>query len=93
VPQLGLYGAQGAVTLRVAGDTLAANATLKRVLRRHASRAELVSQQRLTGAGPEITYHLLLRDPSRWDELQVELSHTEAFENVSVFFHADETEI
>ena len=47
----------------------------------------------MTDAGPEVTYHLLLRDPSRWDELQVELSRAEAFENVSVFLHADETEI
>jgi hypothetical protein len=81
------------VTLRLVGDAVAGSAALRRVLRRHASRAQLVSQQRLTEAGPDVTYHLLLRDPSRWDELQVELAHTNAFENVSVFLHADETEI
>ncbi len=81
------------VTLRVVGDIMAGKATLKRVFHRHASRAQLVSQQRLSDAGPDIAYHLLLRDPSRWDELQVELAHTDAFENVSVFLHADETEI
>ncbi len=81
------------VTLRIIGDTIAGNATLKQVLRRHASWAELVSQQRLTNAGPDVAYHLLLRDPSRWDELQMELAHATSFENVSVFLHADETEI
>lgn len=81
------------VTLRVVGDTVNRNATLKRVLHRHALRAELVGQQQLTDTGPDLTYQLLLRDPSRWDELQVELAHTNAFENVSVFLHSDETEI
>jgi hypothetical protein len=81
------------VTLRVVGDAVAGNAVLKRVLHRHALRAELVGQQRLADAGPDLTYQLLLRDPSRWDELQVELAHTNAFENVSTFLHADETEI
>lgn len=81
------------VTLRVTGDTVVGNTLLKRLLDRHASRAQLVSQQRLTDAGPDMTYHVLLRDPARWDELQVELGRANAFENVSVFLHADEAEI
>ncbi len=81
------------VTLRIVGDAIAGNSLLQHVLRRHAMRAELVSQQQLTGSGPELAYHLLLRDPERWDELQTELAQTDAFENVSVFLHADETEI
>jgi hypothetical protein len=54
---------------------------------------EFVSQQRLTDAGSDVACHLLLRDPSRWDELQVELARAGTFENVSVFLHADEAEI
>jgi hypothetical protein len=81
------------VTLRLVGDIVAGGATLQQVLHRHASRAELVSQQRMTDAGPDFTYHLLLRDPGRWDELQLELARAGAFENVSVFLHTDEAEI
>lgn len=81
------------VTLRVVGDAIAGNAALKQIFHRHAARAELVSEQQLAGAGPDIAYHLLLRDPARWDELQAELSQAEGFENVSVFLHTDETEI
>lgn len=81
------------VTLRIIGDAVAGSTTLKRLLHRHASRVEFVSQQRLTDAGSDVAYHILLRDPSRWDELQVELAHAGAFENVSVFLHTDEAEI
>jgi hypothetical protein len=81
------------VTLRIIGDAVVGNATLKQLLHRHASRVEFVSQQRLTDAGSDVACHLLLRDPSRWDELQVELARAGTFENVSVFLHADEAEI
>ncbi len=66
------------VTLRIIGDAVVGN---------------FVSQQRLTDAGSDVACHLLLRDPSRWDELQVELARAGTFENVSVFLHADEAEI
>jgi hypothetical protein len=81
------------VTLRVVGDIVAGNAVLKRVLQRHALRSRLVSAQWLTDVGPDVTYHLLLRDPARSDELQDELAHTDSIENVSVFVHTDEAEI
>lgn len=81
------------VTLRIIGDAVTGNAALKKLLYRHASRVVFVSQQRLTGAGSDVAYHVLLRDPARWDELQVELADAGSFENVSVFLHTDEAEI
>lgn len=81
------------VTLRLADDTAAASTALQRVLHRHASRSQLVSRQQLPDTGPDVTYHVLLRDPARCDELQAELATTPGLEHVSVFLHADEAEI
>jgi hypothetical protein len=47
----------------------------------------------VTDGGIDVTYRLLLRDPSRFDELQSALSQAEGLANVSVFMHDDEAEI
>jgi hypothetical protein len=81
------------VTLRLTGDPIAAGANLRRVLHLHASTSTLASERRVTDGGVDVTYRLLLRDPSRFDELQASLSQTEGLANVSVFMHDDEAEI
>src|SRR5689334_5316175 len=72
------------LSLRVTGDVVVRLETLRRVLKRHATRLDLASERRATSEGTDITYRLLLRDTSRSSELQSELSGTEGFANVSV---------
>ena len=81
------------VTLRLTGDIVKQNASLKEILHRHSSRMSLASERRVSEGGMDLTYRILLRDPSRCDELQSVLSQSEGFDNVSIFMHEDEAEI
>ncbi len=81
------------LNLRVTGDVVARMGTLRALLKRHATRLELASERRSTKEGTDVSYRLLLRDPSRSSELQAELASADGFENVSVYMHADESEI
>jgi uncharacterized integral membrane protein len=81
------------VSLRLTGDVPARMATVKTIIKRHAMRLNLASERRSTKDGTDVTYRLLLRDPSRSSELQSELAAAEGFENVSVYLHDDEAEI
>ena len=56
-------------------------------------RLDLASERRATNEGTDMTYRLLLRDTSRSNELQSELTGAEGFANVSVYMHEDEAEI
>ncbi len=81
------------VTLRVTGDQLANGRNLRQVMGFHAKRAELLNERRANDGGVDMAYRVLLRDPSRVDELQAALVQAEGLANVSVFMHADEAEI
>jgi hypothetical protein len=81
------------LTVRATGDIVARMAALKQVLKRHACNLSLASDRRTTKEGTDLSYHLLLRDPSRSGELQTELASTEGIENISVYMHEDEAEI
>jgi hypothetical protein len=81
------------LSLRVTGDVVARLSALNRILKRHATRLDLASERRSTNEGTDITYRLLLRDTSRSNELQSELTGAEGFANVSVYMHEDEAEI
>jgi hypothetical protein len=81
------------VTLRLSGDLLAAKTGLNLVLRQHVTRSRLVNERRTTEGGVDMSYRLLLRDPTRVDELQSALSGTDGLSNISVFMHDDEAEI
>lgn len=81
------------LTVRATGDIAARMAALKRILKRHACNLSLASDRRTTKEGTDLSYHLLLRDPSRSSELQTELAATEGLENISVYMHEDEAEI
>lgn len=81
------------LTLRATGDVPARLVAIKRVLHRHACEASLAGDRRATKEGTDLSYHLLLRDPSRSSELQAELVAVEGLENVAVYMHEDEAEI
>jgi hypothetical protein len=81
------------VTLRITGDLLETGANLRQVLGMHATRPRLINERRSNEGGVDMAYRVLLRDPSRIDELQVALGQTEGLTNVSVFMHDDEAEI
>ncbi|SPE51650.1 conserved membrane hypothetical protein [Verrucomicrobia bacterium] len=81
------------LSLRLTGDIPARMAAVRGILKRHAIKLNLASETRSTPDGTDLTYRLLLRDPSRSSELQSELTSAEGFQNVSVYMHEDEAEI
>ncbi len=81
------------VSLRMAGDLVDGLARLREIFRRHASRAELASERNMTDAGLELSYRLLLRDPTRSHELVAELRATPGVEQPALFSHGDESEV
>jgi hypothetical protein len=81
------------LTLRLSGDLDRARTDLRRTLDRHTLQATLAAERRVVDEGVDMTYHLLLRDPARFEELQSELSPLDGFGNVAVFMHDDEAEI
>ena len=66
---------------------------LRPVFMRHASRAQLAGHHDLEGQRLDLSYRLLLRDPSRSRELVSELEKTQGVSKVSLFHRSDEAEI
>jgi hypothetical protein len=66
---------------------------LKPILRRHSLHANLASQHDLEAEKIDLSYRLLLRDPSRSRELLKELEETQGVARVSLFHRADESEV
>jgi len=81
------------LSLQLTGDLAGGVSRLKQILHQHSSRVFLTSERRLTDAGLDLSYRLLLRDPDRSDELQWALQQTEGIERVSLFMHEDEAEV
>lgn len=81
------------LTLRISGDVDNTRSDVRRALDRHTVHATLAAERRVIDEGVDVTYHLLLRDPSRFEELQSELSPIPGLGNVAVFMHDDEAEI
>jgi len=67
--------------------------TLKPLLRRHTMRSQLASQHDLDANKLDLSYRLLLRDPSRSRELLSELEKTEGVARASLFHLSDEAEV
>lgn len=67
--------------------------TLKPLLRRHTMRSQLASQHDLDANKLDLSYRLLLRDPSRSRELLSELEKTEGVARASLFHRSDEAEV
>ena len=81
------------LTVRLTGDLPGGLQTVRQVLLRHTTRTELSSERRLSDEGLNLSYRLLLRDPARGDELQMELTNTEGLDHISLFMREDEAEI
>jgi hypothetical protein len=67
--------------------------TLKPLLRRHTMRSQLASQHDLDANKLDLSYRLLLRDPSRSRELLLELEKTQGVARASLFHRSDEAEV
>jgi len=67
--------------------------TLKPLLRRHTMRSQLASQHDLDANKLDLSYRLLLRDPSRSRELLSELEKTQGVARASLFHRSDEAEV
>ena len=76
-----------------AGDARAGVHGLEPILRRHSSRIQLATTRRLPGEGVDLSYRLMLRDPTRSDELQTELEQVPEVERLSLFVREDESEV
>jgi hypothetical protein len=68
-------------------------AALKDVFRRHTLRAQLASQHDVDAERVDLSYRLLLRDPSRAKELVTDLEQTQGAERVALFHRTDEAEL
>lgn len=66
---------------------------LRPLLRRHSARVELASQRSATDAGTEMSYRLLLRDPSRSSEVLSEVQATDGVADASLYVREDESEL
>ncbi|HEY7118147.1 MAG TPA: DUF4956 domain-containing protein [Tepidisphaeraceae bacterium] len=66
---------------------------LRPILRRHSLQAKLASQHDLDVDKVDISYRLLLRDPTRSRELLKDLERTEGVARVSLFHRSDEAEV
>jgi len=68
-------------------------ASLNPILRRHAVRTKLASQRGAGEEGVDLSYRLLLRDPSRSRELIAELRQTDGVAHASLYHREDESEV
>lgn len=68
-------------------------ASLGPILRRHSARAKLASQRDAGEEGIDISYRLLLRDPTRSRELLTDLRQAEGVAHASLYHREDESEI
>ena len=64
-----------------------------RLLQRHARRSRCASQRASTETGADLSYWLLLRDPSRVNELITEVRAVNGVSHVSSILAEDETEV
>lgn len=81
------------LSLHWTGATAGA-AALRPILRRHSVRAHLAGQRSSDDEGLDLSYHLLLRDPSRSRELLAELEGIEGVASASLYHREeDESEI
>jgi hypothetical protein len=81
------------LTLRLTGDLAGGLTRLKQIMRQHSTRADIANERRLSDEGLDLSYRVLLRDPSRSDELEMALKQSEGIERIALFMHDDEAEI
>lgn len=81
------------LSLQLTGDLGGMMAELKDILRQHCARTLLASQQRASKDTTNLSYRVLLRDPTRSGELQNALEETQGINNVTLFLREDESEV
>lgn len=81
------------LTVQSANSAETALSTLRPVLRRHALQAHLASQRELPQSRADLSYRLLLRDPSRSKELVQDLQSADGISFVSLHNRQDEAEV
>jgi hypothetical protein len=81
------------VDLQLSGNLRQILDGLKPILRQHCARAVLASQQRVGAQSANCSYRVLLRDPSRSDELCSALENMTGIAEAAVFLREDESEI
>jgi hypothetical protein len=79
--------------LQLGGDTGTLRGELKQILRQHCARTLLASQQRMATNVTTLSYRVLLRDPTRSNELCKALEQTAGVEDVTLVLREDESEI
>ena len=80
------------LNLRLTGDLVGGVAELNKILDRHCLKVQAAEDRRVSDAGLDLAYRVLLRDPTRSDQLDWDLRQTEGMEDVSVFVRRDESE-
>lgn len=68
-------------------------AGLKQTLKRHCARTQLASQRHLASDLLDLSYRVLMRDPTRSQELLADLEATEGIAHVSLYHREDESEM
>jgi hypothetical protein len=81
------------IDLQLTGNLKQVHDELRQILRRHCANAVLASQQRIGADNTNRSYRVLLRDPSRSDELCSVLEEVAGITEVTLFLREDESEI
>ena len=81
------------LSLQLTGDLASGIQSLKDILRRHCTRTQLASERHRSDEGLDLSYRLLMRDPTRNGELQWDLMQLDVFQNVSFFMRDEESEV
>jgi hypothetical protein len=79
------------LSLQAVGDGTVSS--LRQILRRHSVRVQLASQRDLADHARDMSYRLLLRNPTRSGELLTELETAPGIAHVSLYHREDESEI
>jgi hypothetical protein len=81
------------IDLQLTGNLKQIQEGLKNTLRRHCVRMLLASQQRMGADTASFSYRVLLRDPSRSNELCAALEDVSGITEVNLFLREEESEI
>jgi hypothetical protein len=81
------------VNLQVTGSLRGVMAEIQSIFRQHCMRTLLASQQQTAPESANVSYRVLLRDPSRSEELRAALEQSSGVGSVSLFLREDESEI
>ena len=81
------------LSLQLTGNVGSLMLELKSILTQHCVRTLLANQRKTAADTMNLSYRVLLRDPTRSNELQIALERGDGFGNVSLFLREDESEV